>query len=359
MTADSGTRIPPGTAQLVSVLPIHRFDEVALARHLRDRLPGFNGPVTIRQFQGGQSNPTYLMQTQCGNYVLRKRPVGRLLPSAHAVDREFAVQHALEDSGVPVARMRYLCTDESVIGQAFYVMDHVVGRVFTDRLLPGCLPPERAAMYDDMNRVLVLLHSLDHEALGLGRFGRSGGYATRQIERWSRQYRESRVHEVPAMERLLEWLPRHVPVSDESAINHGDYRIGNLIFHPTEPRVAAVLDWELATIGHPLADLAYNCLAYRLPYLSGRGFGDADISALGIPREVDYLRRYCERTGRASLPDWDFFIVLSLFRTAAIQVGVHRRALDGNAADSLAVGSDTYTTIAAIAWETAKRIGPP
>jgi aminoglycoside phosphotransferase (APT) family kinase protein len=266
------------------------------------------------------------------------------------------VLRALAGSDVPVPRVHLLCTDESVIGQMFYVMDHVEGRVFADRLLPGCTAAERAGMYDDMNRVLAALHRIDFRSIGLATFGRADGYVTRQIARWSRQYRDSRVIDLPAMDRLLEWLPEHAPATDEAAIAHGDFRLGNLIFHPAEPRVVAVLDWELSTIGHPLADLAYNCLAYRLPYLGGRGFGDADIASLGIPSEAEYLAQYCRRTGRATVPSWGFFVVLSLFRTVAIQVGVHRRAIEGNAADARAVGSEIYAVIAERAGEIAQAI---
>jgi aminoglycoside phosphotransferase (APT) family kinase protein len=344
----------PGEVELIPVLPNHRFDEDALARYLSAQLPGFRGPLRVRQFVGGQSNPTYHLETPQRCYVLRKKPAGVLLPSAHAVDREFAVLRALQDTDVPVPRAHLLCEDTSVLGQMFYVMDHVEGRVFTDRLIPGASREERAAMYDDMNRVLAALHSVDWRAVGLSEFGRPDKYAERQITRWSRQYRESKVIELESMDRLLEWLPANLPAEDEAAIAHGDFRVGNLIYHPTEPRVVAVLDWELATIGHPFADLAYNCLGYRLPPLNGRGFGDADLPALGIPSEAEYLQRYCRRTGRASIPHWNFYIVLSLFRTAAIQVGVHRRALQGNAADARAVGSDIYRVVADTAWTIAR-----
>jgi aminoglycoside phosphotransferase (APT) family kinase protein len=349
--------ISPGAVQLVEVLPNHRIDEAALARYLHAQLPGFAGPLTVRQFVGGQSNPTYHLQTPGQAYVLRKKPAGKLLRSAHAVDREFAVMRALHCSGVPVPTVRLLCEDEAVLGQMFYVMDHVEGRVFTDRLVPGVDRDHRAAMYDDMNRVMARLHQVDWRGVGLQDFGRPDNYCARQVERWSKQYAASRVIDLPAMDRLLEWLPAHLPASDEAAISHGDFRVGNLIYHPTEPRVVAVLDWELTTIGHPFADLAYNCLGYHLPYLNGRGFGDSDLAALGIPSEPDYLVRYAERTGRAGIPDWEFYVVLSLFRTAAIMVGVHRRALDGNAADARAVGAEIYTVVAERAWAIAQRIG--
>jgi aminoglycoside phosphotransferase (APT) family kinase protein len=347
----------PGEAVLVPVLPNHRFDEAALQRYLVKTLPGFGGECVIRQFQGGQSNPTFHVQAGERAYVLRKKPPGALLPSAHAVDREFAVLKALAGSAVPVPPVHLLCEDTGVIGQMFYVMDYVPGRVFPDRLLPGCSPTDRALMYDAMNATLAALHQVDFRAVGLTGFGKPEGYIGRQVARWSKQYAASRTEDVPTMDRLMEWLPANTPARDEVSIVHGDFRPGNLIFHPTEPRVVAVLDWELATIGHPVADLAYNCLAYRMPEAGGRGFADADLKALGIPSELDYVAAYCERTGRSEIPDWEFFIVFSMFRSAAIIQGVYRRALDGNAADAgaLKIG-DTYKEIAERAWAIASRL---
>jgi aminoglycoside phosphotransferase (APT) family kinase protein len=348
---------PDNLPQLVAVLPNHRFDEAALARYLAAQLPGFGGSLSVRQFQGGQSNPTFHLQAGNRAYVLRKKPPGALLPSAHAVDREFRVLRALAGSAVPVPAVHLLCADEGVIGQMFYVMDAVEGRVFADRLLPGCSPAERAAMYDDMNRILAALHRVDWRAAGLDGFGRADGYVARQVARWSRQYAASRTEPVPAMDRLIDWLPAHLPASDAAAIVHGDYRVGNLIFHPTEPRIAAVLDWELATIGHPLADLAYNCLAYRLTGTHDHGFPPGDPGALGLPRETDYVAAYCARAGRPAIEDWEFFIVFAMFRIAAILAGVHRRGLDGNAADARALeASRDYREIAARAWAIAERL---
>lgn len=332
----SGMRPRPGQPALVPVLANHRFDEQRLARYLADHLDGFDGDLHVRQFQGGQSNPTYHLATPAGDYVLRKKPAGELAPSAHAVDREYAVMDALAATPVPVPKMLHLCRDASVIGQMFYVMEHVPGRVFTDRILPDCRPAERAAIYDDMNRVIAALHCVDHAAVGLGDFGKPADYARRQLARWTRQYGASKMVELPAMDRLIAWLDDHVPDADEAAIAHGDFRPGNLVIHRTEPRVVAVLDWELSTIGHPIADLAYNCLAYHLPRDGGRGFGDEDIAALGLPSERAYLADYCRRTGRDAVPHWRFFLLLAMFRTIAIMSGVHRRAAEGNAADARA-----------------------
>jgi aminoglycoside phosphotransferase (APT) family kinase protein len=336
---------------LVPVLPNHRFDEAALAGWLEANLPGFVGPLLVRQFQGGQSNPTFHLGAGGAEYVLRKKPPGKLLPSAHAIEREFRVMAALAGSAVPVPRMRLLCSDESVIGTPFYVMDHVPGRVFADRLLTACSAADRAAMYDDMNRVLAALHQVDWRAAGLDGFGRPEGYVRRQIDRWSKQYVGSAVGECPDMDRLIDWLVAHVPERDETAIAHGDFRLGNLIFHPTDPRVVAVLDWELATIGHPLADLAYCCLAWHLP-TELQGIAGADLP--GLPDEASFVAAYVSRVGRSALPDFRFFLAFSLFRWAAIAAGVYRRALDGNAADAggLAAG-EKFRELAAIGWRVA------
>ncbi len=326
---------PPalGAPRLALPLPAHRLDEENLAAFLAGALPGFAGPLRVRQFQGGQSNPTYHLHTPAADYVLRKKPPGILLPSAHAVEREFRVQAALARSAVPVPAMYLLCEDPTVIGTAFYVMEHVPGRVFTDRTLPGVSPTDRAAMYDDAARVMAALHGVDWRAAGLEGFGRPDGYAARQIDRWSRQYRASNVDDVPEMEWLMEWLPARLP-ADEIAVAHGDYRVGNLVFHPTEPRVVAVLDWELSTLGHPLADLAHACIPWRLPpELDGL----AGLDVPGLPSEADFAAVYRSRAGQGDAPELEFFIVFALFRWAAITAGVYRRALDGNAADASAM----------------------
>jgi len=340
-----------GAVQLVPVLENHRFDEQALAVYLSDHLDGFSGNCTIRQFQGGQSNPTFHLQSGDRSFVLRKKPPGKLLPSAHAIEREYKVMRALAATDVPVPEMHLLCTDEDIIGQAFFVMEHIEGRVFADRILDSCDVAERSAIYDDMNRILAALHLVDYRDVQLEGFGRPEGYITRQIARWSKQYAATKLVDLPAMDHLMNWLPENAPDRDETAIAHGDFRLGNLVIHPTEAKVVAVLDWELSTIGHPLADLAYNCLAYRLPHAGGRGFGDVDIASLGIPREAEYVSAYCQRTNRAQIEDWTFYLILAMFRIVAIMVGVHRRAVDGNAADAQALEiANFYPAISERAW---------
>jgi aminoglycoside phosphotransferase (APT) family kinase protein len=343
----------------------HAFDLAALERWLTDELPGFAGPLTVEQFKGGQSNPTFKLVTPGRNYVMRAKPgpQARLLQSAHAIEREFRVMDALALSGVPVARMHVLCEDESVIGRAFYVMDFVEGRVLWEQSLPGLQPGERAAVYDEMNRVLAALHNVEVKAVGLSDFGRPGNYFGRQIKRWSQQYQASMadgiLEPIPAMDKLIDWLPGHLPASalDETqvAIVHGDYRLDNLIFHPQEPRVIAVLDWELSTIGHPLADFSYHCMGWHIAPGVFRGIAGLDLAALGIPSERDYVRRYCERTGRgapdALLADWNFYLAYNLFRLAAITQGIARRVVDGTAASAQARATGAATRpLAELGW---------
>jgi len=342
---------------LVPVLANHRFDEARLGEYLRTRLEGFTLPYTIRQFQGGQSNPTFLLETGQRRYVLRKKPPGRLLPSAHAVEREYQVISALTGSAIPVPKAYLLCEDELVIGQAFYVMAWVDGRVFSDPELPNLTPSERFAVYDSMNATLADLHRVDIDRVGLRGFGRPEQFVTRQIARWTRQYQACELGDSPAMERLIEWLPAQDPGPDEVAIQHGDFRLGNLIFHRSEPRVVAVLDWELSTLGHPIADLAYNCLAYRGLAPAARAQLTAGIHVEGIPSESEYVAAYCRRVGRPDIPNWRFFVVFQLFRAAAILAGVHRRALNGNAADAGALEHSTvYRALAQRAWEIASEM---
>ena len=322
------------------VAPALAFDAAALSDYLRAHLPDAQGPLRVEQFKGGQSNPTYMLTAANGRrYVLRRKPPGKLLPSAHAVDREYRIMRALAGSGVPVPGMHVLCLDESVIGTPFYVMDFVDGRIFWDPLLPGMQPAERTAIFDEMNRVIAALHSVDYTALGLADYGRPSQYIARQVARWSQQYRASETEPIDAMDRLIAWLPAHIPPGDETAIVHGDYRLDNVIFHPTEPRILAVLDWELSTLGHPLADFAYHCMAWRLSPGQFRGLIGGDLAALGIPSEGEYVARYCARTQRppVSQADWEYYAAFNMFRLAAILQGVLARALQGNASSSQAL----------------------
>jgi aminoglycoside phosphotransferase (APT) family kinase protein len=320
-------------AGMMEVLDSHRFDVAALERYMRKHVAGFAGSLTVRQFVGGQSNPTYHLRAEGTEYVLRRKPPGKLLPSAHAVDREYRVISALAGTGVPVPRSYALCEDPDVIGTAFFIMEYVRGRVLTDPRLPGVAPAERAQIYDAMNGVLARLHMVDWKAVGLADFGRPGNYVARQIHRWTTQYRASETETIPSMERLIAWLPEHIPADDTTTLVHGDYRLGNMIIHPTEPRVVAVLDWELATLGHPLGDLAYNCMPYHLRADSMEGFEGGDLSALGIPTEEAYLTAYCRRTGRAGIEDWDFYVGFAMFRLAAIAQGIMGRVIAGTAND--------------------------
>lgn len=338
----------PGTAE---VLETHRFDERALERFMREHVDGFRGPLTVRQFRGGQSNPTYHVHTPGQQYVLRRKPPGKLLPSAHAVDREYRVITALAGSAVPVPRTFALCEDPAVIGTAFYVMEYVPGRVLTDPRLPEQTPAERSALYDHQNRILAALHTVDWRAVGLHDFGRPGNYFARQIHRWTSQYRASETEKIEAMERLIEWLPSHIPTDDDTTIVHGDFRLGNMITHPTEPRIVAVLDWELSTLGHPLADLGYNCLPYRLRRKTFEGFG-GETPPEGIPAEERCVAAYCERTGRASIPQWDFYIAFSMFRLSAIAQGIMGRVVAGTANDPNArLRGERARPLAEAAWE--------
>ncbi|KAA2214052.1 phosphotransferase [Teichococcus oryzae] len=346
-----------GMPVLVPVLDNHRFDEAALARYLAGRLPGFDGgAVEVRQFQGGQSNPTFHLRAGGEEYVLRKKPPGKLLPSAHAVEREFQVMRALAGGDVPVPAARLLCEDASVIGTAFFIMDHVPGRIFPDRVMRSGSAEERGAVYADLARVLAALHRVDWQAAGLGDFGRPGRYMERQVQRWTRQWEAVKVEEMPAMDRTAAWLAAHLPEEEETTIAHGDYRLGNVILHPHEPRIVAVLDWELATLGHPLADLAYACLTYHMPPgPSGlTGILGAEAELPGIPSEAEFVAAYCRHAGRPVPGGLDVFIVFSMFRLASIVAGVWRRALDGNASDPRAIAyRERYRGMAQRAWDIA------
>jgi aminoglycoside phosphotransferase (APT) family kinase protein len=337
--------------------PRHPVDTGRLAAWLAGHVPGFAGPVAVEQFRGGQSNPTYRLASPSGVYVLRRKPPGPLLPSAHAVDREFRVLRALAGTDVPVPRVHALCEDTAVIGSVFYVMEHVAGRIFWDMRLPGLAPDERAALFDSMNATLARLHRVDPAAVGLADFGRPDNYLPRQVARWTRQYRASETEALPAMDALIDWLPAHLPPQTETRVVHGDFRPDNLVVHPTEPRVVAVLDWELATLGDPLADFAYHLMAWRIPPDLFRGLAGADLAALGIPDERAYVAAYCRRTGRAAIPDLDVYLVYSLFRLAAIVQGIARRALDGTAAsaDAARIGR-LAGPLAERAWALARSI---
>lgn len=338
-----------GTMPVVERL---RFDVAALEAWMRAQVPGFRGPLEVEQFRGGQSNPTYRLKAPSGRYVLRRKPPGKLLPSAHAVDREYRVMTALGAVGFPVPRTYGLCLDEAVIGTAFFVMEYVEGRVFWDPELPDLGRDDRASIYDAMNAVISRLHTIDYAAIGLGDYGKPGNYVARQIDRWTKQYRASETERLEAMDRLIEWLPANVPVDDSTSIVHGDYRLDNMIFHPSEPRVLAVLDWELSTLGNPLGDFAYHAMGWRLPPGSFRGLGGADIETLGIPGEDAYCAAYCRRTGRTGIPHWEFYMAYNMFRLAAILQGIMGRVREGTAANLRArEAGERAKVLARLGWE--------
>jgi len=321
-------------AKLTPVRDAHRFDENALSEYLKNYLEGYAGSLNVQQFEGGQSNPTFLLVAGDTQYVLRKKPPGKLLPSAHQVEREFKVMKALEQSDVPVPRMNLLCEDENVIGTPFFVMEHVQSRVLEDITLPGMAPEERRAIYFDMVRVLAALHSVDYAARGLENFGKPGNYFSRQISRWSKQYVAAKTDEIESMERLMEYLPANVPADETCCIVHGDYRMGNLLLHPTEPRIVAVVDWELSTLGHPLGDLGYSCMFYHSGIVGRASLADKTGSATGIPSEDEFLAEYCRLTGRDGIPNWNFYLAFSFFRLASILQGVYKRGIMGNASST-------------------------
>ena len=310
------------------------LDTAALAGYLEKHLAGFSGPLSAEKFAGGQSNPTFKLTAGGKSYVLRRKPPGELLKSAHAVDREYRVISALQDTDVPVPRTYLLCEDDTVIGSMFFLMEYMEGRILWDPSLPEAADnAERTAIYDAMNATMAALHNVNVAAVGLGDYGRPGNYFERQVNRWSQQYRASETQHIPAMEALLQWLPANMPADDGAvSLVHGDYRLDNMMFHPTEPRVIALLDWELSTLGHPLADLANQCMAWMLPRDSGvMGLAGVDRAALGIPSDEQYIARYCERTGRGGIDNWNFYLVFSLFRLAAICQGIVKRARIGTA----------------------------
>jgi len=315
----------------------HRFDEAALAEWMTAHVDGFSGPMTVEQFKGGQSNPTYKLITRDRAYVLRRKPPGQLLKGAHAVEREARVLTGLGKAGFPVAHVYALCTDDAVIGTWFYVMEMVEGRIFWDATLPDLSLADRAQCFDAMNATIAQLHNVDYEAVGLGDYGRPGNYFERQIARWSSQYLDDvEAGRDPNMDRLIEWLPANIPPGDETSIVHGDYRIDNMVFHPTEPRVLAVLDWELSTLGHPLADFAYNAMMYHMPPHIVAGLVGADLDALNIPGEADYIAAYCARTDRTDIAGYGFYLAFNFFRLAAIFHGIKGRVIRDTASSAQA-----------------------
>lgn len=345
--------------QTTEVLPQNRFDEQALDRYLAAHLAGYAGALRVRQFPGGYSNPTYALSARMEDgaehsFVLRKRPAGQLLPSAHQVDREFRVISALAETDVSVPRAYFLCEDTGVLGQSFFVMDHVAGRIYGDPSMPGAAPAERSAVYGAKMETLARLHAVDPAAVGLGDFGRPENFLGRLVDRWIRQYRAAQTDEIPEMEQLAAWLAAHQPPAQPARIMHGDFRLGNLILHPTEPRVVAVLDWELSTLGDPYCDVAYACLAHHL-YEGPIGWEDADWRALGIPSEDELVGRYCALRGLDGIPDWDFYLAINIFKLAAIAQGAYKRALDGIAPAAGLSRKKNVQTRARLAWDIVNR----
>lgn len=332
------------------------FDENVLATWLKEKGLLDKASLTVKPLTGGQSNPTYLLTSGQQRYVLRKKPPGPLLPSAHAVDREYRVMQALQNSAVPVPKLFAFSEELEIVGTPFYIMEYLDGRVIVDQSLPTFSKEDRSLVYQDMNRVIAALHSVDYATVGLETFGKPGNYFGRQIARWSRQYKEANTEDIPALHALIEWLPANIPVGEQTSIVHGDYRLDNLVLHPTEPRAIGLLDWELATLGHPLADFAYHCMSWHIPASLWRGIGGLDLVALGIPDEAQYLKRYSQTTGLDGAEHWDFYIAYNLFRMAAILQGIARRAADGTAAssDALETGNKARP-LAEIGWKYAQR----
>lgn len=335
------------------VAPAHAFDIDRLATWMRAHVEGYSGELTVEQFKGGQSNPTFLLSAGGKQYVMRRKPPGTLLPSAHAVDREYRVITALAGTDVPVARTYALCEDESVVGTMFYIMDYVQGRILWDPALPGMTPEQRRDIFNEMNRVIAALHSVDYVAVGLESYGKAGSYIERQVARWTKQYRASETEHIQAVENLIEWLPKNIPADDETRVVHGDFRIDNVIFHPTEPRVLAVLDWELSTLGHPLSDFAYHCMTWRMPPEQSRGLAGLPLDELGIPSEQEYVAEYCRRTGRSEISrtNWEYYMVFNMFRLVGILQGIAKRVQLGNAASAEAANTAKRTRpLAEQAW---------
>ena len=327
---------PQPPANTRPVREAHRIDEVRLDAWLRSFVAGYTGDLQVRQFEGGQSNPTYWLGDLHQSYVLRKKPPGELLKSAHMIDREFRVMLSLRRTDVPTAGTYALCMDDSVIGTCFFMMEYVPGRIFWNAQLPGLEPEERRAIYGELVRVLAAIHSVDLDATGLSDYGRPDAYVARQLERWTKQYLASQTADIAAMTRLIDWLPANIPDDESTALVHGDFRLDNLILHPTEPRALAVIDWELSTLGHPLCDLAYVCMLYDVMLPRIGGLAGVDFAATGIPSEDELVARYCELTGRDGVPDLGYYKAFSLFRLAAIAQGVYKRSIDGNASSTQA-----------------------
>jgi len=332
------------------------LDELALAEYLSVHVNGFKGPLSARKFEGGQSNPTYKIEAESGSYVLRKQPSGKLLKSAHAVDREFKVYQALANTDVPVPKVFHLCEDREVVGSMFYIMELCEGRIFWDAALPEMASNElRTQAYDEMNKVLAAIHSVDLAEVGLSDYGKPGNYFERQLSRWTKQYKASEIDVIPAMDQLMVWLENNMPEDDgRVSLVHGDYRLDNIIFSPDASKIIAVLDWELSTLGHPYADLAYQCMQLRMPGSSGKpgemsGLAGKNRASLGIPTEKEYVAQYCERMGIEKIEHWAFYLAFSFFRLAAIAQGVAKRALDGNASNKKAIKVGAYVAPLAMA----------
>ena len=347
--------------EFIGTMPVaekHLFDQARLEAYLRENVAGFRGPLTIEQFKGGQSNPTFKLTAGNARYAMRSKPgpAAKLLPSAHAVDREYRVMHGLGKAGIPVPKMFALCEDESVIGRAFFIMEFVEGRILWDQSLPEFASAERSAIYDEMNRVLAAVHRADPAAIGLAEFGRPGNYFARQIGRWSKQYQASETERIEAMDNLIAWLPGNIPPGEEVSVVHGDYRMDNLIFHPSEPRILAILDWELSTLGHPLADFSYHCMSWHIQPGQFRGIAGLDFAALGIPGERAYIDAYCKRTERAGIENWNFYLAYNMFRLGAILQGIMKRYVDGTAASKQAHDAGQRARpMAELGWQYAER----
>lgn len=335
------------------------IDAEKLLPWLQANVEGFQGPLEIRKFKGGQSNPTYQLVTPARNYVLRRKPPGKLLPSAHAVDREYKVIAGLNKVNFPVAKAYALCIDESILGTIFYVMEQVDGRILWDGTLPDYQPAERRAIYEAEIDTLARLHIVDYKAIGLADYGKPGNYFGRQVDRWTKQYKASETAAIPEMDRLIEWLPTSLPVDDQTSIVHGDYRLDNMILHPTEPKVVAVLDWELSTLGNPLADFSYFLMSWVMPSQERGGLaGVGDLTAYGIPTIDEAVAQYCKVTGRDGLPDLDWYFAYNLFRLAGICQGIVGRVRDGTANSAHAASMEARVPVLARgAWDFAQKLG--